>query len=205
MTVVNFNQIIEKLESHQTWVDSLGIQGEKLNLDEVDLRNVDLSKYTLNQSSITGCIFDGIDLQNKDISSAILCSSSFKFANLEGSDFCKSNVSYADYTNANIKCARLADCECVESVFAKANFSDANLVAALFDETDFREATLNNADVRLATFEGVMLKGARLAGLRGLNEAFIKSINIGTIEDPIMLRDEEARQWLLDQATGEQD
>jgi len=199
MAKVNFDEIIEQLEAHRIWVESIEIRGKKLNLDEVDLRDIDLSHYILSQSYITDCVLDDMDLKGKDISSAILCSSSFRFANLEGSDFCKSNVSYADYTNANIKSARFADSECIETVFAKADFTDANLVAALFDETDFREANLNNADVRLATFERVLLKGARLMGLRGVSEAFVKSINIGTTEQPIIIRDEEARQWILDQ------
>jgi uncharacterized protein YjbI with pentapeptide repeats len=81
-------------------------------------------------------------------------------------------------------------------VFVKADLSDANLVAGLFNETDFRDAVLFNADVRLATFERVLLKGAKLTGVRGLGEAFIKSINIGTPEHPIILLGTEAKQWL---------
>nr|WP_276523214.1 pentapeptide repeat-containing protein [Lysinibacillus fusiformis] len=108
----------------------------------------------------------------------------------------KSNVSYVDFTNANIKAARLADSECIETVFAKADLSDANLVAGLFDEADFRNAVLLNADIRLATFESVLLNGAILTGIRGIEEAFIKSINIGTAEKPIILMGEEARKWI---------
>lgn len=103
-----------------------------------------------------------------------------------------------DFTNANVKAARLADSECIETVFVKADLSDSNLVAGLFDETDFRNAIFFNADVRLATFEGVLLKGARLTGIQGLEEAFIKIINIGTPEQPNILIGEEARKWLLD-------
>ncbi|WP_052132618.1 pentapeptide repeat-containing protein [Paenibacillus polymyxa] len=101
-----------------------------------------------------------------------------------------------DFTNANIKTAGLADSECIETMFVKADLSYANLVAGLFDETDFRNAILYNADVRLATFEQVLLQGAKLTGLRRLEEAFIKSINIGTPEHPIILVGEDARQWL---------
>lgn len=83
-------------------------------------------------------------------------------------------------------------------MFIKADLSDANLVAGLFDETDFRNAILFNADVRLATFEGALLKGAILTGVRGLKEAFIKSINIGSPEQPNILVGEEAKKWLND-------
>ena len=137
-----------------------------------------------------------MDLNYKDISSSLLCSSTFISANLEGADFCKSNVSYVDFTNANIKVARFADSECIKTVFVKADLSDANLVAGLFDETDFRNAVLLNADIRLATFERVLLNGAILTGIHGLEEAFIRSINIGTPEKPIILTGEEAKKWL---------
>ncbi|MFT9820052.1 pentapeptide repeat-containing protein [Lysinibacillus sp. NPDC056185] len=81
-------------------------------------------------------------------------------------------------------------------MFVKADLSDANLVAAFFDEVDFRNAVLLNADIRLATFESVLLNGAILTGIRGIEEAFIKSINIGTQEKPIILTGEEAKKWL---------
>lgn len=35
------NNIILKLENHKKWIDSLGKSGEKLNLDECDLRELD--------------------------------------------------------------------------------------------------------------------------------------------------------------------
>ncbi|WP_078552220.1 pentapeptide repeat-containing protein [Bacillus alkalicellulosilyticus] len=192
----DIREIIVQLESHRLWTETIGEQGEKLGLDEIDLRNVYLSPYPLDQAYITDCIFDGMDLNNKDISSSLLCSSTFISANLEGANFGKSNVSYVDFTNANIKSARLADSECIETVFAKADLSEANLVAGLFDEADFRNAILLNADIRLATFESVLLNGAILTGIRGIEEAFIKSINIGTAEKPIILMGEEARKWL---------
>ncbi|AMM93248.1 pentapeptide repeat-containing protein [Peribacillus simplex] len=199
MTILNVEEIIVQLESHRLWIETIGKKGEKLGLDEIDFRNLDLSKYPLDQAYLTACLFDGMNLNLKDMSSSLLCSSTFKFANLEGSDFCKSNVSYVDFTNANIKASRFADSECIETVFVKADLSNANLVGGLFDEADFREASLLNADVRLSTFEGVLLKGAKLGGIRGLEEAFIKSVNIGTPEHPIILKGEEGRQWLINE------
>ncbi|WP_028558684.1 pentapeptide repeat-containing protein [Paenibacillus pinihumi] len=194
----DIKEIIIRLELHRLWIETIGEQGEKLGIDEIDLRNVDLSQYPLDQAYITECIFDGMNLNDKDFSSSLLSSSTFISTNLERADFCKSNVSYVDFTNANVKAARLADSECIETVFVKADLSDANLVAGLFDETDFRNAILNNADLRLATFERVLVKGAKLTGVRGLEEAFIKSINIGTPEQPNILVGEEARKWLQD-------
>ncbi|WP_042473862.1 pentapeptide repeat-containing protein [Bacillus ndiopicus] len=197
---MDIREIIAQFESHSHWIETIGEQGEKLGLDEIDLRNMELSQYPLDQAYITACTLDGMDLNNKNISSSLLCSSSFRSANLEGADFGKSNVSYVDFTNTSIKGARLADSECFETVFVKADLSNANLVAGLFDETDFRNAVLLNADIRLATFERVLLNGTILTGVRGIEEAFIKSINIGTPEKPIILVKEEALEWMQNKA-----
>ncbi|WCH46218.1 pentapeptide repeat-containing protein [Lysinibacillus sp. OF-1] len=192
----DIKEIIIQLDLHHLWIETIGEKGEKLGIDEIDLRDVDLCQYPLDQANITACTFDGMDLHDKDISSSLLCSSTFISANLEGADFGKSNVSYVNFTNADIKGARLTDSECIETVFVKADLSDANLVAGLFDGTDFREAILLNADIRLAMFERVLLNGAILTGICGIEEALIKSINIGTPEKPIMLMGKEARIWI---------
>lgn len=65
------------IESHRLWIESIGEQGEKLGIDEIDLRNVDLLQYPLDQAYITACIFDGMNLNHKDFSSSILSSSTF--------------------------------------------------------------------------------------------------------------------------------
>ncbi|MEY9972672.1 uncharacterized protein YjbI with pentapeptide repeats [Lysinibacillus sp. RC46] len=85
--ITDFREIIVQLESHRLWIETIGEQGEKLGIDEIDLRNVDLSQYPLDQAYITGCTFDGMDLNNKDISLSLLYSSTFISTNLEGADF----------------------------------------------------------------------------------------------------------------------
>ncbi|MET1172174.1 pentapeptide repeat-containing protein [Paenibacillus amylolyticus] len=88
----DIKEIMTRLESHRLWLETVGEQGEKLGIDEVDLRNMDLSQYPLDQAYITACTFDGMNLNHKDFSSSLLNSSTFISTNLEGADFCKSNV-----------------------------------------------------------------------------------------------------------------
>ncbi|MGE7943706.1 hypothetical protein ACQKNB_16635 [Lysinibacillus xylanilyticus] len=71
----DIREIIVQLESHRLWIKTIGEQGEKLGIDEIDLRNVDLSHYPLDQAYIIACTFDGMNLNYKDISSSLLCSS----------------------------------------------------------------------------------------------------------------------------------
>lgn len=195
---MKIQKLAEKLSAHKVWLDSLGTKGRKLTLDEADFRNMDLTEYQLEQAYLILCHFDYINLNRKDFSSSLLCSSTFISTRLKGADFCKSNLSYADFTNAKMHNVRLADCECIETIFRGAELSNANLIGVLFDNTDLRDA---NADVRLSTFEGVLLKGATITGMNGLEEAFIKIINIGTYEKPFIIHDEEAKEWLVNKAS----
>ncbi|MEW4372060.1 hypothetical protein [Paenibacillus kandeliae] len=52
----------------------------------------------------------------------------------------------------------------------------------------------------LSKFKNVILQGANLTGMKGIEEADIESINLGTIEKPIMLEGEQAKAWIMKQA-----
>ena len=45
------DNIISKFELHKKWVDTIGKEGEKLRLDEVDLRCFDLSDKLFERDS----------------------------------------------------------------------------------------------------------------------------------------------------------
>ncbi|MBA4543291.1 pentapeptide repeat-containing protein [Thermoactinomyces daqus] len=111
---------------------------KKLCVDEIDFRDIDLTKYPVDQAYMTACIFDGMNLNNKDMFASLICSSTFRSANLEYADFYKADVSYVDFTNADAQNARFAKCECIETVFAKTDLTNASL----FDHADFREKVL---------------------------------------------------------------
>lgn len=180
------------------WVETLGKKGERLGLDEIDLRDIDLTKFEIYQSYITECIFDGMNLNNKKMYSSCLCSSSFKSGNLEHADFYKSDVSYVDFTSAYAKGSRFAKSECVDTIFVQADLTESILVNSLFNEADFRGAKLKDIDISFSSFKGVLLKGTDLTGIKGIEEAFIESINLGTLENAVILEGEEGKKWLID-------
>lgn len=190
-------KLIQSLKLHKIWIETIGREGKKLAVDEVDFRDIDLADYPLDQAYLTACVFNGMNLSGKDMYASVVCSSTFEDANLESADFYKADVSYANFSNANLQNARFARSDCIETIFNKADLRNAKLVGALFDQVDFRNANLQNTDVSTSTFEEVLLQAAQLEGMRGLEEAFIKSINIGTPEQPIILKGEDARQWLI--------
>ncbi|MDI3411017.1 pentapeptide repeat-containing protein [Bacillus sonorensis] len=111
-------------------------------------------------------------------------------------DFYKADLSYADFSGANVENARFAKADCSEAIFSNANLTNANLMACTFYDTNFQNAILREANVSSSSFKGTILNGADLSGLKGLDEAVIKTINIGTSERPIILEGLKAKEWL---------
>ncbi|MDC0761075.1 pentapeptide repeat-containing protein [Brevibacillus sp. AG] len=191
--------VLKQLDLHKQWIDSIGETGERLVVDEVDFRSIDVAEYRLVESRLIASTFDGMNLKDKDFYAAHLYSSTFRSANLENAIFIKSEASYADFSNANLQKTNFVKSSCFETVFAQADLRKAKLVNALFYQADFRDADLQDADIRYSSFEEVLFRGAQLKGVTGLEEATIISINIGTLEQPVILAEEEAREWLIQQ------
>ena len=196
------NDIILKLENHKRWIDSLGKLGEKLNLDECDLRELDYSKYSFKQGSITDCKFDESELNNIDFYAATLCSSSFKNSILKEVDFHKGELSYTDFYKAFIRCCRFSKCDISEADFRYCKIEDSNLVNTILYMTDFSYAELSNVDVSRASFDETIVREIKLKNIIGLEEVQIESINIGTYEEPQLLYGEEAKAWFQDIIKG---
>lgn len=115
--ILSKGKLIDYLESHRIWIESIGDQGKKLGVDEIDFRSFDLAGYPLNQAYLTACKFDGMNLSNIDMSSSLLCSSTFRNAYLVNADFYKADLSYADLTNITAQNARFAKTDCSETFF----------------------------------------------------------------------------------------
>lgn len=190
--------IINMFDLHKKWVETIGDEGEQLKLDEVDLRVFDLSDVLLEQSYLIDCIFDDLKLENIDFHSSLLASSTFINTCLDKCDFYKSDLRYTDFSNCIIKNSRFSKGDCWEAAFNNACLVDCNLINVSFHLTDFRNARLENIDISVSTFKDTLLNGVTLKGIKGIEEAFFQSINIGTPEKPLLLEKEEARRWFLE-------
>lgn len=190
--------IINMFDLHKKWVETIGDEGEQLKLDEVDLRVFDLSDVLLEQSYLIDCTFDDLKLENIDFHSSLLASSTFINTCLDKCDFYKSDLRYTDFSNCIIKNSRFSKADCWEAAFNNACLVDCNLINVSFHLTDFRNARLENIDISVSTFKDTLLNGVTLKGIKGIEEAFFQSINIGTPEKPVLLEKEEARKWFLE-------
>ncbi|MFL0375445.1 pentapeptide repeat-containing protein [Paenibacillus amylolyticus] len=190
--------IINMFDLHKKWVETIGDEGEQLKLDEVDLRVFDLSDVLLEQSYLIDCTFDDLKMENIDFHSSLLASSTFINTCLDKCDFYKSDLRYTDFSNCIIKNSRFSKGDCWEAAFNNACLVDCNLINVSFHLTDFRNARLENIDISVSTFKDTLLNGVTLKGIKGIEEAFFQSINIGTPEKPLLLEKEEARRWFLE-------
>lgn len=187
-----------KFELHKRWVETIGKEGEILRIEDVDFRGFDLSDLLLEQGYLIACTFDDLKLQNTDFHASLLASSTFRNASLDRCDFYKSDLRYTDFTNCIIRNSRFSKGDCWEAIFRNAYLADCNLINVSFYLTDFRSATLENADISAASFEETLLGGATLKYITGIEEAHVKSINIGTRKKPILLNSDEAKKWMME-------
>lgn len=50
----------------------------------------------------------------------------------------------------------------------------------------------------MATFEETILNGVTLTNIKGIEEAHFESINIDTLEESILLEEEQAKKWIIE-------
>lgn len=194
----NEKNIIAQLESHQIWLESAGEKGKKLILDEINLEYIDLSKFILKEARLISCSFDSMDLEAGNFILTWVCSSTFRNTCLQAANFYKGNVSYANFSNSNLRNARFTDCESEETIFLGADLSNAELNICYFSSVDFRDSILENANIEDSFFEDVLVKGASFRNVRGIENANIISIDIGTPEQPKILDKELAKKWIFE-------
>lgn len=192
--------IMNKILEHEKWVDSLGEKGEKLVLDEIDFREQTLRDRIMNQAYITACNFNDMNLVQIDFSWSLMCSSTFNWSTLRDCIFYKSNLGFAEFKEATFYECDLHKSDCSDTVFRDAIFKDTRFVDALLYKTDFSGSIMENVEFTLAYIEEATFNGVRMKAIKGIEEANIKSINIGTTDEPQMLYGDEAKQWLMNQA-----
>lgn len=187
--------IFNKFNLHKIWIETNGKSGEKLIFDEIDLKSINISNYNFSQSSFLLCDFSNSKLTNINFGSANLSSSIFCNGYLTDCNFYKADLGYVNFSDSIIKNTKFSKVDFFESVFKDVDIENCNLVNTNFYSTDFSNGKINNVDISMSVFEDVLLDNISLKNIRGIDEANFLSINIGTIETPIILKNEEAKNW----------
>ena len=84
-----------------------------------------------------------------------------------------------------------------KSYITSSTIKNSSFISADLREANFSNSVLENVDFKYAWFKDTILKRVILKKPLNLDEATIKSINIGTLEEPIILKEEQAVQWIV--------
>jgi hypothetical protein len=147
-------EINEKLMRHSLWLshkkhDPDSHIGERLNLDNVDLRKsaIDFTDTQLQHSSCKDTNFSGLDMSKSDFSYACLNYASFRGTILEKTKFTSTSLHNTDFVDAELFDAIFNECH-----IENANFEDAHCAFTQFLDTTFVRVNFLNAYISDANF-----------------------------------------------------
>lgn len=111
----------------------------------------------------------------------------------------------ADLSNVEFKGTEFHSCnfdrsDCYETIFRNSKIINCLFTGILLSKVDFTNAYMEHVDFRGAYVKETIFSNVTIKSILGIDEAFIKSINIGTTDEPQMLYGDEAKQWLMNRA-----
>jgi uncharacterized protein YjbI with pentapeptide repeats len=186
-------EISRRLEAH--YREAYGDAGERLRAAGLDLKGKLLDNVYLGSAFLVGCSFEEASLREADLSSTEMGECSFQGADLRGASFVKALVYECNFRDANMAESNLIKGGANDCDFRHANLRDAQMLGFSGIGCDFREADLNGVTFDGTTFDRSLVAGMNLTGASGTLQRPDHIINVGTPEEPRLLRDEEVLEW----------
>jgi uncharacterized protein YjbI with pentapeptide repeats len=186
-------EISRRLEAH--YREAYGDAGERLRATGLDLKGKLLDNVYLGSAFLIGCSFEQASLREADLSSTEMGECSFRCADMRGASFVKALVYECDFRDSN-----MAECNLIKWGVDNCDFRHATLRGAQMlgfggHDCDFRDADLGDVTFSSTTFRGSLVAGMNLTGVSGTLQRPQHVINVGTPEEPHLLRDEEVLEW----------
>jgi uncharacterized protein YjbI with pentapeptide repeats len=185
------------VEQHQVWETSLGRSGKQLVAADVDFHGANLAGIQLADAEIPGADFSGALMAGANLSGCNLASAKFSGADLSGAALVKSNLDYADFTDARLIRANIRRASLIEAILINANLEGADLRGSDLSDADLSGATLAYVQFERTIFDGARFSRANLHGATGVESLPPCRIDVGTSNEPNILKGEAARTWLL--------
>jgi uncharacterized protein YjbI with pentapeptide repeats len=133
-----------------------------LNLNEANLRGVNLSGAILKGSRLIVANLSGANLSGADLSNTKLHVARLSGTNLIGAKFNQAQLNVANLIRADLRNAELIEAVIIRSELVRANLSGANLSGANLNGTDLREASLRQVNLSYCNLSETNLRGANL-------------------------------------------
>lgn len=140
--------------------------GDRLRLNNVDLRGLDISHLTL-----VGVDFSGANLEECNLSGTILDGSTFTGSNLKGANLFRASLMGVLLDDALLDDANAGAADFSLSLLTRCSLRHAFLVQANFREAFLAETDFSNANLRDAKFSGAFIREISIGGaiLTGVN------------------------------------
>lgn len=193
----NNESLIRKIELHKAWVDTIGKEGVRLDLQDCDLQGADLSGMNLTDAILPKTRFNNAKMIDTILYGANLASAVFDYADLSGVALNKGLLDYASFVNTALIGSSALRATFIEANLKGANFMDSDLRWADFQNSNLEECTFQNADLSGAYLGGAQINNVDFTGAKGLDSVKGKYIYIETDGFMIKLEGDEMLQWLI--------
>lgn len=193
--------IQEKNKEHIEWIESKGMKGKQLYLEMIDFRCTNDEDIRLDQARIIECYFDELNLHKKDYHLSTLCSSSFRYVKCYLCDFYRSDLSYTKFDYSELEKSNFSKCDFTEASLVSTKLIECKLINVLLYMTNLENAVLDTVDLSMSEFDETLVRGIRLKNIIGIETANFTSINIGSVDRPIYLFNNDAKSWICERIT----
>lgn len=147
-SVMPETHIQEMVKDHSLWLESGGKQGNRLDLDGVDLSGFKPNVKVLSASRFRQCNLSGADFGGLNIDMVDFSYSSLEGANLQGVSAQGTNFRSANLSNANLRSGKFCPMPLARRHAWPANFDHTILHGADLTQASFSHAVMIKADLR---------------------------------------------------------
>ena len=183
---------MERIRQHQLWYTTEARMGREIDGCR-DFSNANLDGLELMDAWIGSSNFVGSTLRRADLAYSTLAGCDFSGCDMSGLIGPRCNFDEAELERVSLIGGILSKASFRRAKLVKADLSGALLGKATFTDADLTGAILAGCELERAWFERTKVSGAVFSGAEGIDEAFVRSIDV----DGVTLDGENAREWLL--------
>ncbi len=178
---IKLNKLIEEHNSYIETIKSKELRGKKLILDDIDFKDNILSELNFLETYISSSYFGNKTLENITFINCDFGRTVLDYAKIINSKFINCNFNNLETIETQFEKIILEHCN-INSMFSDCVVKDGKFINCIFYSIDFWQCILKN------------LKIYPLKNPFNVKE-IIKKINIGTLETPIYIQNEEAVEY----------
>ncbi len=193
---IKLNKLIEEHNSYIETIKSKELRGKKLILDDIDFKDNILSELNFLETYISSSYFGNKTLENINFGGAKLYDCIFENITFINCDFGRTVLDYAKIINSKFINCNFNNLETIETQFEKIILEHCN-INSMFSDCVVKDGKFINCIFYSIDFWQCILKNLKIYPLKNpFNvKEIIKKINIGTLETPIYIQNEEAVEY----------